>query len=73
MAIEEGCAETLQVMYHARGEMKSEDCDQYIQHLKMTGEYESRGIRLLGCAKNQRHIATKEEGARIHKEARIDR
>jgi len=32
-------AETLQAMYLARGEMRSEDRDQYIKHLKMTGEY----------------------------------
>ena len=32
-------ADTLQAFYLAKGEMKSEDRDQYIQHLKMTGEY----------------------------------
>jgi TPR repeat protein len=34
-------AETLQAFYLARAEMKSEDRDQYIQHLKMTGKYEA--------------------------------
>ena len=34
-------AETLQVMYLARAEMKSEDRDLYIKHLKNTGEYEA--------------------------------
>ena len=33
-------AETLQAYYRARGEMKSEDRDKYIAHLKTTGEYE---------------------------------
>ena len=33
-------AETLQVFYRARAEMKSEDRDQYISYLKETGEYE---------------------------------
>jgi TPR repeat protein len=33
-------AETLQAFYLARAEMKSEDRDQYIQHLKMTEKYE---------------------------------
>ena len=32
-------AETLQAMYLARAEMKSEDRDQYIAYLKKTGEY----------------------------------
>jgi TPR repeat protein len=32
-------ADTLQAMYHARAEMKSEDRDDYIKQLKMTGEY----------------------------------
>jgi len=32
-------AETLQVMYVARAEMKSEDRDVYIAHLKKTGAY----------------------------------
>ena len=34
-------AETLQAMYRARAEMKSEDRDQYIEYLKRTGEYEA--------------------------------
>jgi TPR repeat protein len=33
-------AETLQAMYAARSEMKSEDRDEYIKHLKRTGKYE---------------------------------
>ena len=32
-------AETLQVMYLASAEMKSEYRDKYIEHLKKTGEY----------------------------------
>ena len=32
-------AETLQAMYRARAEMKSEDRDQYTRHLKDTGKY----------------------------------
>jgi len=32
-------AETLQVFYRARAEMKSDDRDQYIKHLKEAGEY----------------------------------
>ena len=32
-------AETLQAFYRARGEMKSEDRDQWIKHLKRTGQY----------------------------------
>ena len=32
-------AETLQVFYRARAELKSDDRDQYIKHLKKTGEY----------------------------------
>jgi TPR repeat protein len=32
-------AETLQVFYLARAELKSNDRDQYIMHLKKTGEY----------------------------------
>jgi len=32
-------AETLQAMYRARDELKSEDRDKYIVYLKMTGEY----------------------------------
>ena len=32
-------AETLQSFYHSRAEMKSEDRDRYIEHLKETGEY----------------------------------
>ena len=32
-------AETLQAFYRSRGEMKSEDRDQYIAYLKMTGKY----------------------------------
>ena len=32
-------AETLQALYLARGEKRSEDRDQYINHLKMTGKY----------------------------------
>jgi TPR repeat protein len=32
-------AETLRAFYVARAEMKSEDRDQYIKHLKMIGEY----------------------------------
>ena len=35
-------AESVQAMYLARAEMKSEDRDQYIAHLKRTGEYEAR-------------------------------
>ena len=34
-------AETLQVMYRARAEMKSENRDQYIMNLKMTGQYKA--------------------------------
>ena len=34
-------AETLQAMYAARAEMKSDDRDEYIKYLKMTGEYEA--------------------------------
>ena len=34
-------AETLQAMYLARAEMKSEDRDQYIKYLKGTGEYKA--------------------------------
>ena len=38
--LQHGClAETMQAYYCARGEMKSEDRDQYIEHLKRTGEY----------------------------------
>ena len=33
-------AETLQAMYRARDELKSEDRDKYIVYLKMTGEYD---------------------------------
>ena len=33
-------AETLQAMYRSRAEMKSEDRDEYIKHLKEIGEYE---------------------------------
>ena len=33
-------AETLQAMYRSRAEMKSEDRDRYIKHLKETGEYD---------------------------------
>ena len=33
-------AETLQVFYRARAEMKSEDRDKFIAYLKMTGAYE---------------------------------
>jgi hypothetical protein len=33
-------AKTLQAMYLARSEMRSEDRDKYIKYLKMTGEYE---------------------------------
>ena len=33
-------AETLQVMYRSRAEMKSENRDMYIAHLKMIGKYE---------------------------------
>ena len=33
-------AETLQAMYCARVEMRSENRDKYIEHLKRTGEYE---------------------------------
>ena len=33
-------AETLQAMYLARSEMKSEDRDEYIRHLKRIGKYE---------------------------------
>ena len=32
-------AETTQAFYRARAEMKSDDRDQYIKHLKETGEY----------------------------------
>jgi TPR repeat protein len=32
-------AETLQAMYRARAELKSEDRDKYIEYTKMTGEY----------------------------------
>jgi len=32
-------SETLQIFYHSRAEMKSEDRDRYIEHLKKTGEY----------------------------------
>ena len=32
-------AETLKAFYRARAEMRSEDRDEYIAHLKMTGEY----------------------------------
>ena len=32
-------AKTLQAMYLARADMKSEDRDKHIQYLKMTGEY----------------------------------
>ena len=34
-------AETLQVFYRSRAEMKSEGRDQFIKHLKKTGEYEA--------------------------------
>ena len=34
-------AETLQAFYRARAEMKSNDRDEYIEHLKKTGEYEA--------------------------------
>ena len=34
-------AETLQTYYRSRGEMKSKDRDQWIKHLKETGEYEA--------------------------------
>ena len=34
-------AETMQSFYRARDELKSEDRDQYIAHLKRTGEYEA--------------------------------
>ena len=34
-------AETLQAFYRARAEMKSDDRDQYITHLKTIGEYEA--------------------------------
>ena len=37
----EDLAETLQAMYRCRAELKSEDRDKYIKHLKMTGEYEA--------------------------------
>ena len=33
-------AETLQAMYFARAEMKSNDRDQHVAHLKETGKYE---------------------------------
>jgi hypothetical protein len=33
-------AETIQAMYYARAELKSEDRDKYIEHLKMRGEYD---------------------------------
>ena len=32
-------SETLQAMYRSRGEMKSEDRDEYIEYLKKIGEY----------------------------------
>ena len=32
-------AETLQVFYRSRGEMRSEDRDKFVEHLKKTGEY----------------------------------
>lgn len=32
-------AETLKAFYRARAEMRSEDRDEYMAHLKMTGEY----------------------------------
>jgi hypothetical protein len=34
-------AETLQVMYRSRAELKSDNRDQYIEYLKMTGEYDA--------------------------------
>ena len=34
-------AETLQAMYHARSEIKSEDRNKYVAHLKVTGQYET--------------------------------
>ena len=34
-------AETLQAFYRSRAELKSEDRDKYIAHLKKTGEYEA--------------------------------
>ena len=34
-------AESLQVFYRARAEMKSDDRDTHIKHLKMIGEYEA--------------------------------
>ena len=34
-------AETLQAMYRARAEMKSENRDQFIEHLKKNGEYQA--------------------------------
>ena len=34
-------AKTAQAFYRARAEMKSEDRDKFIAHLKMTGEYEA--------------------------------
>ena len=36
----EDLAETVQAMYRATAEMKSEDRNKYIQHLKMTGAYD---------------------------------
>ena len=35
-----GLAESLQAMYRARAELRSEDRNTYIEHLKRTGEYE---------------------------------
>ena len=32
-------AETLQAMYRSKAEMKSDDRNKYIQHLKTTGKY----------------------------------
>jgi len=34
-------AETLQATYRSRAEMKSENRDQYIAHLKKTGKYKA--------------------------------
>ena len=34
-------AETLQAMYRARAEMKSENRDQFIENLKKNGEYQA--------------------------------
>ena len=34
-------AETLQAMYRARAELRSEDRDEYIAHLKWTGKYKA--------------------------------